>query len=302
MFNMTKGGRINYSYLADVDAGDMTRRNIVAWAEAGSLLDIEFFNNPGVALDVKTSFISYILAWDSIKDAEFVTAGERQEVDNYFETLAVKLNYSEGQELGYDGPTGIDVFNHSSQQSVALMAYGIYAENDEFFHQGIRKFFAVLDGLIREDGSHFFESQRGGAALGYSINATNLLIRMAEMAFYQGYNLYDVEIEGKTLHTILEFHISVLEDNELIHEYTKYQNPLTCGPIQCENWNNQTYVDGFSYAADGSFFAFADFEIYRRRFPDSPLNQRFDAVIPVETHTPIEEGPLSQTCEFRSTE
>ncbi len=297
MGNTLLFGRVHFEYLNQVDAGPMILRSLRGWADARTLMEVDFLTNPGVALDVKTNMFIYILAWNSIRDKEFVSDEDRSTIDFYMESLALKLTYIEGKEWGFDPDGGLDSFNHGWQQDLALMAYGVLTGNDRYFQRGIRRFFWILDGLIREDGSHFYESQRGGAALGYSINATNLLFRMAEIATNQGFNLYDIEIDGIGLHKIMEFHIAALEDNELIHQYTIYQNPSSCGPVQCENWDNQ----GFSYEHNGGFFAFADFEIYKRRFPSSELVARYDAMFPESTYTPVIEGPMIQTCEFRNT-
>lgn len=293
-------GRVYYHYLGYETAGPMILRSLQGWANADTLMEVDFALNPGVALDTKISLHAYVLGWDAVRNEAFVTDADRVLIDSYLESLAIKTSYHEGYALGddYTFASGIDDFNHGWQQDVAMMAYGIFANNNYFFQRGISRYFAVLAGLMREDGSHFFESQRGGSALGYSLNATNMLVRLAELATVQGYDLYQVEINGVNLNKIMEFHIAALEDNELIHQYTVHQNLDACDPEQCATWNDQTY--GFSYNTQGGNFIFADFEIYKRRFPESSLVARFDALFPESTHTPMHEKGLIQTCEFRS--
>ena len=66
-----------------------------------------------------------------------------------------------------------------------------------------------------------------------------------------------------------------------------------CPYQDCANWDNQIY----DYSPGG--FNFADIEILKHRFPDSPLAERIESLFPEETYTPLQEGPLLQTCEFR---
>jgi len=297
MFNTLVAGREHYQFLENDAAGGMILRSLKGWAEAEMLLDIDYAVNPGVSLDFKLGMVVYVLAWHAIRDMDIVSPGERELIENYLHKLVVELSWYEGQRLEWDSFTLLDIFNHSWKQDVSLMAYGILTGNNSYFRRAIRKYFAILDGLVRPDGSHFFESQRGGAALGYSVGATNIMIRIAQLAATQGYNLYDVEIDGISLHTVMDFHVGALEDNELIHQYTQYQNPLTCNPEQCANWDNQNFI----YETEGGgLFQFGDFEIYRRRYPDSSLIDRYLALFPDTSHTPVYEGPLFHTCEFRA--
>ena len=68
---------------------------------------------------------------------------------------------------------------------------------------------------------------------------------------------------------------------------------------QCDNWNNMVYgennVGGFNY--NGTW---AEYEVYRKRFPDSPITQRFLAMFPDESRTQVAEGPFIHTCEYRA--
>lgn len=296
MLATTNYGRVYYLYLGLESAGEMIFNSLKAWADAGSLLDTDFYFNPGIALDVKISLLSYIRAWEAVRSADFVPIADRRQIDSYLETLALKVSYIEALGLDLDEPTGLDVFNHSWRQDVALMAYGIANNKNFYFQRGIGKYFAIMDGLIRSDGSHFYESQRGGSALGYSITATSLLMRLAEMATIQGYNLYEMEVNGLTFHDVMEFHVSALEDNELIHEYT-FDNFAACDGDQCSTWDDQTY--GYNYDFELANTQFADFEIYKRRFPDSEITQRLEAFFPQSIFTPMSDGNMVQTCEFR---
>jgi hypothetical protein len=181
------------------------------------------------------------------------------------------------------------------------MVYGVMTGNDTLYQRGIRRYFAILDGLIRPDGSHFSESQRGGSGLNYSIGATDSLIRMAELAAMQGHDLYSVEIDGMSLHKIIEFHVAAIADETLIHPYAEsaVQNPFFCEDDSCRaSWNSQFFseTNPGGWDPDGGWI---EFDVYRQRFPDRPVVRQYLEMFPEENFLNYVEGPFRQVCEFR---
>lgn len=301
-------GRILHDYLSyEEEAGGMVQRSLRAWADAGTLLEFDFSINgdASVALDYRILFDAMVLAWNSVKNDSYVPDEDRAAINSYLTAVATKMNFVLGNSLGSTTHNFSDATNPGWSQAIGLMAYGIAFNNNYYFQRAIRHYFAILDGMIREDGSIWYASQRGGRALGYSVYGTGLLLRLAEMATLQGYNLYDVEIDGVDLHDIVNFHISALEDNELIHQYsmsrtpgfTDASEPGVCAGEECNNWNNQLY--GFSYDIVDGIAAYADFEIYTGRYPNSELANRFYTLFPQDQYEVLQEGALAQTCEFR---
>ncbi len=289
-------GRLYHHYLDYEHAGGMILRSLLAWAEGNGMMSADFPYDPGAALDTKNLLHDMVLAWRDIRNEEFVSDSDRQVINSYIESLAIKTSVEEGYWHGLEIPSGLDVFNQGWQRDVATMAYGVAFNDSYYFQKGIARFFAILDGQIRPDGSIFFESQRGGSALGYSINATIMLIRMAEMAAVQGYDLYSVEVDGLSLDDVIEFTMSALEDNSVLYQYTE-NNTAACSPEQCDKWHDQTY--GYTYDLEIGNFQFADFEIYKRRFPDSPFVARFDSLFPPEQYNPLIFKGINGSCEFR---
>ena len=163
----------------------------------------------------------------------------------------------------------------------------------KLFQRGIKRFFVLIDGTVRSDGSHTYESQRAGSALTYSLNATAELIRLAELAANQGYDLYTVKVNGVSLIDVIEFHVAVLEDETLMHPYSGH-NQMFCDE-SCDTWNNlRLEPHGWPISA-----GWPEFEIFRARFPESPLIERFQNMYPDNEHVYKQEGPYFQGCEFR---
>ena len=289
-------GRFYYDYLDDPDAAGLITRSLSAYAKASTWLDLEFPEDENRVYNLGLHMAVYLRAWKAVRNDPVISNTQRAEIDQYLHGLARLLTISIAHENGASNPDEVgDTLNHAWSRDLAVMMYGIMTGNDALFQVGIARYFAILDGLVRPDGSHVYESQRAGAALHYSLNATAVMIRMAELAANQGYDLYSAEVNGIGLHKIVEFHISVLEDETLIHPYSG-ATKLFCTPEQCDNWDRQRGNHPFAIPAD---FAWAEFDVYRSRFPDNPLVERFLAMHPDETNVNPWEGPFLTACDFR---
>jgi len=309
--------RVHYTLLDNQDAAGLIKRSLLEWAENEvDLIFAEDVAAPGWGAEVHYQLgllmPIYVMAWEAIRDLDFVSPTDRSKIDDYLYKLMRFLALRLEREAGnfYDDPYvcpdncgwgNNEVFNHSWTQDLGLMVFAVWTGNDTLFQRGIKRYFAILDGLIRPDGSHFSESQRGGSALSYSIGATDTLIRMAELAAVQGYDLYGVEIDGKSLHTIMDFHISAIEDETLIHPYAQsvQVNPWYCENDSCRNsWNNQLFSEDNPGGWDGAG-GWIEFDVYRKRFPESPLVPRYLALFPNADQFYYWEGTFVQACEFR---
>ena len=295
-------GRIHFALLGDEVAGSMILRILKEWANLGVDLDYQWGVHDfveSVHYQLGLLMPIYVMAWDAIRSADFVSAQDQKIIDDYLHELMVFLAKSPSREAS-EPYSGYEPHNHAWTQDLGLMAYGVLTGNNSLFQRGIRRYFAILDGLVRSDGSIIHESRRGGSALAYSIGATDTIIRLAELAAVQGYDLYNVEVDGISLQTILEYHMSVLEDETLIHPYAAYvlENPGFCEEQSCiDSWDDQFNSESNpgGYRSDRGW---PEIELYRSRFPDSPLVDRYLTLYPEENLRDAE-GPFSHACEFR---
>ncbi len=292
----------HFNYLGNGDAARMILRLLSDWAEAEVNLDDEFGVGNGAHYQVGLFLPVYIRAWNSIRYETFVSDSDRSLVDSYLKSVTARMRISDAFYSGSNYPASVDFGNHSWSQFVGVMAYSIFSDDDIYFQQSIAHYFAVLDGLVRADGSLIPETQRGGSSLYYSLYSTSLLIRLAELAANQGYDIYAIEINGVSLHNIMEFHISALEDNDLFLPYTSHLEGINDSSFceteeQCLNWNNQVY--GENNTGGYNYGGWAEFDVYRKRFPDSSLVGRYLAIFPDSEYYNIAEGPFVQSCEYR---
>jgi len=288
--------RVHHEYLGDPDAPGLIYRSLLAYAEAGVWLNIDLTTwGENRQYNLSLNMMIYLLAWNSIRYEDFVTVEKREFIDKYFFDLNEIISDSPGKPSGCTKLSYCaEIFNHSWTRDLASATYGVVTDNDSLFQLAIAGYFAVLDGLVRPDGSFSHESVRGGSATSYSVLAASMMMRIAELAAVQGYNLYDVEVDGISLHKIVEFLIRVHEDESVIHQYAHQEGDDYCSPEVCSLWNDQSYLYNFDRG-------WPEFEVYRRRFPESPLVSRYLAMYPDEDHPALWEGPFLQTCEFRKT-
>jgi poly(beta-D-mannuronate) lyase len=110
--------------------------------------------------------------------------------------------------------------NHRYLSDSVDMAWGALRGNHTLFREGIEGFLLAL-AQMRADGSLPLETERGARALWYQRQAIASLVTIAEIAAVQGYDLYALEVEGRSLHRAIEFLARALERPELVLPYAR---------------------------------------------------------------------------------
>ena len=110
--------------------------------------------------------------------------------------------------------------NHHISSAVSSAALGAWLGEEELLDYGINQWVVTLR-TMRDDGSLPWETSRGSKAIMYSGYTITKLLRLAEILRIQGVNLYDVELNGKTIHDNVSYYLDVLTNPQLIHKYAK---------------------------------------------------------------------------------
>ena len=167
--------------------------------------------------------------------------------------------------MGYES-TRIQVDN-------ALMAGSILFNDLEAFKSSLKGFVDVID-TMRIDGSLPYQTSRGNAAIWYQNLAINVLVAMAEMAAYQGVDLYSFKSKtGTDIHDAISFLLASIENTELIHKYAKRNiNPWRSGngvtdPLDYTFQVGKDKIFKWQRGVNKSSFL-SWYEIYSYRFPD----------------------------------
>lgn len=157
----------------------------------------------------------------------------------------------------------------------ALMAGSILYNDIDGFKSSLKGFIDVID-TMRFDGSLPYQTSRGNAAIWYQNLGINVLIAAAEMAKYQGIDLYSFKSKsGATIHDAITFLLNSVKNTNLIHKYASRNiNPWRKG-----NGVTDPFDYKFQLGADkifkwqrgahkASFLAW--YEIYKYNFPNHP--------------------------------
>jgi poly(beta-D-mannuronate) lyase len=114
---------------------------------------------------------------------------------------------------------------------------------------------------MRTDGSLPLEVARGSKALWYQRQAIASLVTIAEMAAVQGYDLYAIEIEGRSLHGAIDFLARAIERPGIVLPYARANRK----PGEFRNYAVQDRTFMVQRGHERHYMAWI--EAYRARFP-----------------------------------
>lgn len=151
---------------------------------------------------------------------------------------------------------------------------------------------------MRSDGSIPTSARLSACSAVYS-NADLLhLVAMAEMAATQGYDLYNLSVNGKTLETAIEFFLNARDNPALLYQYSQ------AGSGSCFEGNPGDPPDFNIVFNTANQADLAWMEPYLSRFPFSPTAARMRKILGTNVAVapfPLINGytGLNATCAFR---
>jgi len=157
------------------------------------------------------------------------------------------------------------------------MMDAIARRDDTGFRLAVERYFVAFN-QMRADGSMPMEAQRGACALTYTNLAVNSMVTIAEAAAVQGFDLYSLKVDGKSLDLAIGFLLDAYENTALISKYN-------LSGSECElPASAQMEKKAFEVVA-GSSAPAAWVEIYLSRFPDSALSGRLRTKLSLSGYT-----------------
>ena len=106
--------------------------------------------------------------------------------------------YTKTYEYGGARGTPKRAHNHALSSAVAHMELGVLLNDNKLFRKAFLNYEAAIKHQ-RKDGSLPIEVRRGGRAMFYQGRAMTALAVIAIIAENQGYNIWDLDFEGKKL-------------------------------------------------------------------------------------------------------
>lgn len=254
-------------FAGDADARHRLVDLLDQWAQAGALTEIERPTaNAYYALD--RTLLPTLVGFALLRDTPELTTMPRLRIQAWLQRLD-RLRGPDRPSTGSGQVSGRN--NHHYLRGSVDIAWGALTGDDARFRLGVA---AYLDALhdMRPDGSLPLETRRRARALWYQRHAIASLVVIGEIAATQGLDLYDLTVDGKSLHTAVRFLLDAIDDQERVAGYA---------------WADQMQSGRHHPRQDLSFLVrrghgrhyMAWAEIYLARFPARPESRRLLALL-----------------------
>lgn len=116
-------------------------------------------------------------------------------------------------------PNGTCCNNHYYRRALYAAIIGVVTGDDALFDGGVRAVRAALEEATPE-GALPLEMKRGELAAHYQNYAVMYLAMIAEIAERQGYPLWELEVDGQSLHTLIAFNNRIMADPNFVTAYS----------------------------------------------------------------------------------
>jgi poly(beta-D-mannuronate) lyase len=241
----------------DPDARETLTGNLRRWARGKALTKLKD-RHENTYYSLERTLLPTIVAFGLVRSDPDLDRGERKEVERWLNRLVRLRGVKRPEET--KGPIS-QMNNHRYLSDSVDMAWGALRGDDVLFRQGVESFLLAL-GQMRPDGSLPLETERGAKALWYQRQAVSSLVTIAEMAAVQGYDLYAITVEGRSLHRAIDFLTRGIAEPELVMPYARANQK------HGEFANYLVQDRGFMRTRGHGRHYMAWFEAYRARFPE----------------------------------
>ena len=226
------------------------------------------------------------MLWPTLRADPALAAADRDLIDNWVASLVPPIPLSASPDFF---PNDLGYWSDE-----IVMAVAIRRSDHEQFAHGVQRFYGALN-QMRTDGSFPLAATLSACSAAYSDADLLHLAAMAEMAATQGYDLYRLSVNGRSLEAAIEFLLNAYQNPSLLYQYSMV------GGGGCYEGNNGDPPD-FSQVFTNANLAWA--EAYLARFPLSDTAARLRTILGNKLYA----GPfplthpytgLNATCAFR---
>jgi hypothetical protein len=162
-------------------------------------------------------------AYSFAKQVIDIPEAEDEIIKKWFKKIVKKnkhLMYTKTYDYGGARGTPRRAHNHALSSAVAHMELGVLLNDNKLFRKAFKNYEAAIK-YQRKDGSLPIEVRRGGRAMFYQGRAMTALAVIAIISENQGYNIWDLDFNGKNYHNLVKFFIDFTENNEIVFKYSK---------------------------------------------------------------------------------
>jgi uncharacterized protein (TIGR03437 family) len=269
--------------------------NLLGWSQADVPQMDPTFTDNGLPYEYALMSMTkpILMLWPTLRDDPALGPSDRQLIESWITNRLMPRAAIPGGVNGSPAFTNNWGYNGASVQ----MANAIRRSDHQTFAHAVEVFYVALN-QMRQDGSFPLEAARSACSASYMNLAIRHLISIAEMAATQGYDLYSLSVNGKTLETSIQFLLNARDNPALLYQYSK------AGGGVCNSGNPGDPPDFASVFNSYVPSNLAWVESYLARFPLSTAASRLRRIIGSDITAPpfplwhFNSG-LNTTCAFR---
>jgi poly(beta-D-mannuronate) lyase len=195
------------SYVASGDAyyAECLVRFLDKWARADALLDFYYtISEPQAWYSTESMIFAAALAYSVVRNEVDGMDEQTDRVDDWLRRLA-KVH----SEIPGEDPSCCN--NHFYRRALYAAMIGVMSQDDDLFQFGVSAIYSALHDLT-EEGALPLEMQRGRRAMHYQNYALLYLIPIMQIVERQGYDVFEMEVNGHSIHDAVRFAINTIQD------------------------------------------------------------------------------------------
>ncbi|TFH85896.1 poly(beta-D-mannuronate) lyase [Billgrantia azerbaijanica] len=183
------------------------------WAQAEALTDFHYDPmQPQAWFATESMLFAAAMAYATVRPHVEGLAEERERVESWLNGLAHRHSSITGQE----GNSCCN--NHFYRRALYASMVGVLTEDDELFRFGVSAIYSALHDMT-DEGAFPLEVARGRRATHYQNYGILYLVTNMQVIARQGYDIFDLEIEGHTIHDAVDFLFKILDDPAALGDY-----------------------------------------------------------------------------------
>jgi len=205
-------------------ACEKVKEVLINWSKQGAVKSLKGPSKMNDSLSINLHINNPFIAGYSFAKQVINFSDEEDEVIKgwFKKTVKKTANLMYNKRINEGKASGIlnSAHNHALTSAISHMELGIVLNDHKLFRTAFKNFEHAIKSQ-RKDGSLPIEVRRGGRAMFYQGRAMNALAVIAIIAENQGYNIWDIDFDGKNYHNLVKFFLDFAENNEIVFRYAK---------------------------------------------------------------------------------
>ena len=178
---------------------------LAQWAGAGALNDFSYSQRRAQAwYAVESMIFSAAIAYSTVVGSTTIPPDKRTLIEDWLRDIS-------WHHFRIEGSPQTCCNNHYYRRALYMTVVGVVTGDDEMFREGLRAPFAALHDLDSR-GAFKLALTRGWRVIHYQNYSLLYLITNLQFAFRQGYDLFDLEVNGKSMADAVGFLLDSLEN------------------------------------------------------------------------------------------